>query len=85
MRQDSFSRTENESIKMIVFDGLEELLNRGYQDLILDLLKVLSTDVQIILFSSTMSLGAIDFANRITHNALRIQTKHEGVPLRGLR
>ncbi|OXA39787.1 eukaryotic initiation factor 4A-III [Folsomia candida] len=75
------------AIKMLVFDEAEELLNKGFKNLIYDIYRSLHRSTQIILFSTTMPHEILEMARRWMSDPVRILDKRDNLAsaLRGVK
>jgi len=72
-------------IKIFVLDEADEMLSMGFKDQIYDLFQHLPTDVQVGLFSATMSPQTLEITSNFMSNPLKILVKREEVTLEGIR
>ncbi|XP_030763715.1 eukaryotic initiation factor 4A-like [Sitophilus oryzae] len=75
----------SQSIKMFVLDEADEMLSRGFKDVIHDIFKTLSPDVQVILLSATMPPDVLDVTKSFMRNPIRILVKKEVLTLEGIK
>jgi superfamily II DNA/RNA helicase len=59
-------------LRTIILDDVDDLLNRGFQDQILDIWQMLPPGLQVGLFSATMSPAALELRNRVTFDPILI-------------
>lgn len=74
-----------EHIKLLIVDECDELLSRTFQDEIKKIIERLSEQVQICLFSATLSSDVVDLANGILNNPIQILIKKEKMTLDGIK
>jgi len=74
-----------DSIKAFVLDEADEMLSRGFKDQIYDIFQVLPQDVQVGLFSATMTPEALEITRRFMNNPVRILVKQDELTLEGIR
>lgn len=74
-----------DSIKIFILDEADEMLSRGFKDQIYDIFQALPPDVQVGLFSATMTQEALDITRRFMTNPIRILVKQDELTLEGIR
>jgi len=72
-------------LKLVILDEADEMLNQGFQDVIRDILQAIPGDAQVGLFSATLPPWAIEIAEKVMRNPLRIIVKKEDLTLAGIR
>jgi len=72
-------------IRMLILDEADEMLDLGFKDQIYDIFQFLPTEVQVGLFSATMSPEALDITRNFMTDPLKILVKKEEVTLEGIR
>jgi len=72
-------------IRMLILDEADEMLDLGFKDQIYDIFQFLPTEVQVGLFSATMSPEALDITRNFMSDPLKILVKKEEVTLEGIR
>lgn len=78
-------RLDASAIRMMILDEADEMLSRGFQDQIKDILQTLSQNMQIGLFSATMPPEALDISENFMRNPLKILVKSDELTLEGIR
>jgi translation initiation factor 4A len=73
------------NIRMLILDEADEMLSMGFKEQIYNLFQFLPSDVQIGLFSATMSPETLDITQNFMQDPLRILVKREEVTLEGIR
>lgn len=81
LRRNALSAT---NIKLIIVDEADEMVAVGFKDQLYEIFKYLSNEVQVALFSATMSTDTTQIVNIITKNPVRIIVKKEGLTLEGI-
>jgi translation initiation factor 4A len=74
-----------DDVQCCVLDQADEMLSRGYQDQIHDIVKALPPNVQVCVSSASMFSGTTHLATKLMHNAVRIAVKTEELSLDGIR
>ena len=71
-------------IKLFVVDEADEMLSSGFKAQMYKIFQFLPNDVQIGLFSATMSSELDELAEKITQNPIKILVKKEQLTLQGI-
>eukprot|EP00401_Gymnodinium_catenatum_P083234 CAMPEP_0117604252 /NCGR_PEP_ID=MMETSP0784-20121206/78585_1 /TAXON_ID=39447 /ORGANISM="" /LENGTH=438 /DNA_ID=CAMNT_0005407265 /DNA_START=333 /DNA_END=1650 /DNA_ORIENTATION=- len=74
-----------DDLVVFVLDEADEMLSLGFKDQIYDIFKCLPPQVQVCLFSATLSPETLDMTTRFMRDAVRILVKKEELTLEGLR
>ena len=74
-----------DNIKFLVFDEADEMLSSGFMDTIYDIIKYISKDTQICLFSATRTDETTDLSNKFLNNPELILVEHQNVTLEGIK
>ena len=72
-------------ITCVVMDEADEIMSIGFADQIQSILQNMPNEVQLVLFSATMSSDMIRLTERFMRNPARIFVKQEEVTLEGIR
>jgi len=72
------------NIKLVIIDEADEMMATGFKDQLYDIFQYLNNDVQVALFSATMSSDMDHIVNIITKDPVRIIVKKEGLTLEGI-
>jgi len=72
-------------LKMLILDEADEMLSMGFKDQIYDVFQFLPSEIQVGLFSATMSIEALDITRNFMKDPLKILVKKEQVTLEGIR
>merc|ERR1712172_396620 len=72
-------------IKQLVLDEADEMLSRGFKDLIYDVFRHLNQEIQVILLSVTMPQEVLEVTTRFMRDPVRILVKKEELTLEGIR
>lgn len=78
-------KIKKEELKLLVLDEADEMLSKGFREQIQGIFKFLSKDVQIGLFSATISNEILDIADEFMNNPHKILIKNEGLTLEGIK
>lgn len=76
---------ETQDVKHVILDEADEMLSRGFVDIIRDIFSVLPSNAQVGVFSATMPTEIVDITNKILHDPIRIMVKTEELTLQGIR
>jgi translation initiation factor 4A len=72
-------------IKMLIIDEADTMLDRGFKEQLYFILKSgLSDDMQICLFSATLSDDTLDITNKFMNEPIQILVKKSDVPVEGI-
>lgn len=75
-----------QNVATFVLDEADEMLaQNGFQDIVYDMVQLLSNDTQIALFSATMPQDVLDLAEKFMKNPAKIIVKAEQLTLEGIR
>lgn len=72
------------NMKLVIIDEADEMMANGFKDQLYDIFQYLNNDVQVALFSATMSSDMDHIVNIITKDPVRIIVKKEGLTLEGI-
>jgi translation initiation factor 4A len=72
-------------IKILILDEADEMLSLGFKEQIYDLFQHLPTNIQVGLFSATISPQTLEMTRNFMNNPLKILVKQEEVTLQGIR
>jgi len=76
---------KSDHIKILILDEADEMLGLGFKDQIYDLFQFLPTDVQVGLFSATMSPETMEITRNFMKDPLNILVKKDEITLEGIR
>ena len=79
------SRLYTKYIKLLVIDEADEMLSKGFEEQIKNIFKCLPNDIQVALFSATMSQGFFDITQNFMRNPVKILVKTDELTLEGIR
>jgi len=73
-----------ERIKTFVLDEADEMLSKGFEEIIRDIFKTLPHNVQVGIFSATLPPECLDITKRFMNNPVNILVKQEELTLQGI-
>jgi translation initiation factor 4A len=75
------------NVKIFILDEADEMLSRGFKDQIYDIFTNLPNnhEIQVGLFSATMSHDALEITRKFMNNPVRILVKKEELTLEGIK
>lgn len=73
------------SIKLLVLDEADEMLNQGFKEQIYDIYRFLPERTQVVLFSATLPHDILEMTSKFMHNPVRILVKRDELTLEGLK
>ncbi len=71
-------------IKLIILDEADEMLSSGFKEQVYSIFQYFNNDVQIALFSATLSEQITPIINKLMRNPVRITMKAEMLTLEGI-
>lgn len=74
-----------DNLKMFVLDEADEMLSRGFQEQIYDIIQFIPKKTQIGIFSATMSDNTYNLSRNFMNNPIEILVKNEQLTLEGIR
>jgi translation initiation factor 4A len=74
-----------DTVRMFVLDEADEMLSKGFKDQIYDIFRFVPQDVQVGLFSATMSPDILEITNQFMRDPVRILVKKEELTLEGIK
>jgi len=72
-------------MQCIVLDEADEMLDRGFQDVMYEIFQFCPEDIQVCLFSATYTPECLDLTKKFCRNPVRILIKKENVTLDGIK
>ena len=76
-------RTRN--LRMLVIDGADEMLNRGFKEQIYDIYRYLPPSTQVVLVSATMPQEVLDMTRKFMNEPIRVLVKRDELTLEGIK
>lgn len=76
---------KSDYLKLLVLDEADEMLGRGFQESMKDILHSLPSDVQIALFSATMPPEILSLTKSFMRDPATILVKNEDLTLEGIK
>ena len=73
------------TIKILCIDEADEMLSYGFKDQIYNIFQVLHEDIQVLLFSATMSNELKDISKKFMRNPIELYVKQEQLSLQGIK
>lgn len=73
------------SIKMLVIDEADEMLNRGFKEQIYDIYRYLPPHTQVVLVSATMPQEVLDMTKKFMNKPVRVLVKRDELTLEGIK
>jgi len=70
---------------MIVLDEADEMLDRGFQDVMYEIFEVIPAETQVCLFSATYTPEVLEVSRKFMRNPAKILVKKEAVTLDGIK
>ena len=71
-------------IKILVLDEADEMLSQGFKEQVYDIFQYFNSDIQVALFSATLSPEIKPIIDKIMRNPVRITMKAEMLTLEGI-
>ena len=72
-------------VRIIVIDEADEMLSKGFQEQIQNIFRVLPEDVQVAIFSATLTREVMDLTPKFMRNPVRIVMEPDKLTLAGIR
>jgi len=79
------SAIDKSTIKMLILDEADELLSNIFLNQIYDIFKLLPSDIQVGLFSATMTSDFFKLSNKFMRDPIKILVKKDELTLEGIR
>jgi len=76
---------ETQDVKIVILDEADEMLSRGFIDIIRDIFSILPPNSQVGVFSATMPPEIVEITNKILRDPIKIMVKTEELTLQGIR
>ena len=73
------------SIKLLVLDEADEMLNQGFKEQIYDIYRLLPERTQVVLFSATLPHEILEMTSKFMADPIRILVKRDELTLEGLK
>jgi len=71
-------------LQMIILDEADEMLDRGFRDIMYDIFQYMPHDVQVVLFSATFPKECLELSQKFMQNPNKILVKNEELTLDGI-
>jgi translation initiation factor 4A len=72
-------------LRIIVIDEADEMLSKGFQEQIQSIFQMLPMEVQVAIFSATLTRDVMDLTPRFMNNPVKITMEAEKLSLEGIR
>jgi superfamily II DNA/RNA helicase len=76
---------KTEYLRIIVIDEADEMLSKGFQEQIQSIFQMLPMEIQVAIFSATLSREVLDLTPRFMNNPVKITMEAEKLSLEGIR
>ena len=73
------------SVKMLVLDEADEMLNYGFKDQVYDIYRYLPPGIQVVVVSATLPVEILEMTNKFMDDPLKILVKRDELTLDGIR
>ena len=73
------------SVKMLVIDEADEMLNKGFKEQLEDIYRYLPPETQVVLISATLPKDVLDLTLRFMSDPIRVLVKRDELTLEGIR
>ena len=74
----------SKTIKLIILDEADEMLSQGFKEQVYNIFQYFNNDIQVALFSATLSEQIKPIINKIMRNPVKITMKAEMLTLEGI-
>ena len=71
-------------LKVFVLDEADEMLSKGFEEIIYNIFRLLPSTVQAAVFSATMPREALEITRKFLNNPVRVLVKQEELTLQGI-
>lgn len=78
-------RIDPDNVKMLILDEADEMLSRGFQEQIREVIRALNTKCQVCLFSATMPPEMLELTQHFMVKPMRYLIKNAELTLEGIR
>jgi len=75
---------DTSKVKVFTLDEADEMLSKGFEDVIKDIFRTLPEDVQVGLFSATLPEECLELSKRFMRNPVNVLVKREELTLQGI-
>lgn len=73
------------SLKALVIDEADEMLNKGFKEQIYDIYRYLPPQTQVVLVSATLPVDVLEMTRKFMNDPVRILVKRDELTLEGIR
>jgi translation initiation factor 4A len=75
-----------DSLRMVVLDGIDDIVSRGFKEQVCDIFRYLTPDIQVCVYSPSFSIEASEMTTKFTRDPVRILIEDEAkLTLEGVR
>ncbi|CAN3372532.1 hypothetical protein DIURU_004971 [Diutina rugosa] len=72
-------------VKMLILDEADELMTKGFKEQIYEIYKHLSSTVQVVVVSATLTPEVLEMTGKFTSDPVKVLVKREKVTLKGIK
>lgn len=76
---------DTDGVKHVILDEADEMLSRGFIEIIREIFSILPSNSQVGVFSATMPPEIVEITNKILNDPIKIMVKTEELTLQGIR
>lgn len=76
---------QTRSMKMLVLDEADEMLNKGFKEQIYDIYRYLPPTTQVVLLSATLPVEVLDMTRKFMNTPLKVLVKRDELTLEGIK
>jgi len=73
------------SLKLLIIDEADEMLNRGFKEQIYDVYRYLPPQTQVVLVSATLPVEVLDMTQKFMNDPVKILVKRDELTLEGIK
>jgi len=81
----NYKALSTNDIKILIIDEADEMLSRGFKEQIYDIFQSLNKDIQVGLFSATLTPEAMEISHKFMKNPIQILVKRAELTLEGIK
>ncbi len=79
------SALNTKSLKALIIDEADEMLNKGFKEQIYDIYRYLPPSTQVVLVSATLPADVLDMTQKFMNDPIRILVKRDELTLEGIK
>eukprot|EP00624_Nannochloropsis_granulata_P007396 evm.model.NODE_7505_length_9346_cov_24.516157.2 len=76
---------KTKSLKMLVIDEADEMLNKGFKEQIYDIYRYLPPTTQVVLISATLPQEVLDMTKKFMNEPIKVLVKRDELTLEGIK